>query len=195
MGRSGGTITHFQFADDTILFSSTKPTEILTLRRILRCFQLVSGLKINISKSMRVGIGCPDETMQALAIKLNYRYGKLPFIYLGLPIGAKARSKTLWDPVIEKCKKNLSFWKKRYLSIGGRITLINACLSNLLVYYMSLFKMPKVVIERLDRIRRDFLWDGQGDKKKLHLMKWSEVIKPKSSGGLGSLEKKIGFVS
>ena len=52
--------------------------------------------------------------------------------------------------------------------------------------------MPKAVIERLDRIRRDFLWDGQADKKKLHLMKWIEVIKPKSNGRLiiGSLENK-----
>ena len=57
---------------------------------------------------------------------------------------------------------------------------------------MSLFKMPKAVIERLDCMRRDFLWDGQADKKKLHLIKWSEVIKPKSNGGLGigSLENK-----
>ena len=50
---------------------------------------------------------------------------------------------------------------------------------------MSLFKMPKAVVERLDRIRRNFLWEGKSNKKKLHLMKWSEVIKPKSCGGLG----------
>ena len=57
---------------------------------------------------------------------------------------------------------------------------------------MSLFKMPKVVMESLDHIRRDFLWKGNGDNKKLHLVKWSEVIKPKSKGGLGlgSLENK-----
>lgn len=45
--------------------------------------------------------------------------------------------------------------------------------------------MPISVVERLDRIRRDFLWEGQGDKKKLHLMKWKDVIKPKFLGGLG----------
>lgn len=59
---------------------------------------------------------------------------------------------------------------------------------------MSLFKMPKAVVERVDRIRRSFLWEGQGNRKKLHLMKWSGVIKPKWSGGLGfgSLESKNG---
>ena len=54
---------------------------------------------------------------------------------------------------------------------------------------MSLFKMPKVVVGRLDHIHRIFLWEGQGDTKKLHLLKWIEVIKPKRSGG-GSLENR-----
>ena len=95
MGRSGEVITHLQFADDTVLFSSSRRDEILALRRILRCFQLVSGLKINISKSMLVGIGCSEETTRSLANIIMCKSGKLPIIYLGLPIGAKARSKTL----------------------------------------------------------------------------------------------------
>ena len=36
------------------------------------------------------------------------RSGRLPIIYLGLPIGAKPRSKTLWDLMIEKFMKKLS---------------------------------------------------------------------------------------
>ena len=71
------------------------------------------------------------------------------------------------------------------LIFGWDITLIKACLSNIPVYYMSLFKMPKAVLKKVDCIYRSFLWDGQGDNKKLHLLKWSEVIKPKWSGGLG----------
>lgn len=49
---------------------------------------------------------------------------------------------------------------------------------------MSIFKMLKAVVERVDRIHRNSLWEGQGDKNK-----WIEVIKPKWSGelGLGSL--------
>ena len=76
--------------------------------------------------------------------------------------------------------------------------MIKASLSNLSLYYMSLFKIPKAMVERVDRIHRNFLWEGQGDKKKLHLLKWSEVIKSNWSGrsnwsgglSLGSLEKK-----
>lgn len=50
---------------------------------------------------------------------------------------------------------------------------------------MSLSKMPKAMMESLGRIQRDFLWECHGDNKELHLVSWSEVIKPKSKGGLG----------
>lgn len=36
--RNGEGITHLQFADDTILCSSTKRDEVFSLKRILRCF-------------------------------------------------------------------------------------------------------------------------------------------------------------
>ncbi|XXG77619.1 hypothetical protein AAC387_Pa08g1737 [Persea americana] len=138
MGWSCEIIMHLQFIDDTILFSSSRRDEILALRRILRCFQLVSSLKINISKSMLVGIGCSEETTRSLVNIINRKSGKLSIIYLGLPIGAKPRSKSLWDPVIENFKRKLASWKKLYLSLGGRITLIKACMSNLPIYYISL---------------------------------------------------------
>lgn len=40
------------------------------------------------------------------------------------------------------------------------------------------------MINKLDPCR-DFLWEGQGDEKRMHLTKWSEVVKPKSAEGLG----------
>lgn len=57
---------------------------------------------------------------------------------------------------------------------------------------MSLFKMLVVVREGLDCILRNFLWEGQSSGRKIDLMKWSDVIKPISPGGVsfGSLELK-----
>lgn len=51
--------------------------------------------------------------------------------------------------------------------------------------------MPMVGVVSLDFIRRNSLWEGQHDKRKMHLMKWSEVIKPRMvvvGLGLGNLE-------
>ena len=49
---------------------------------------------------------------------------------------------------------------------------------------MSLFKCPVEVINRIEKLQHDFLWHGK-EKKKFHLVKWSQVCKPKKGGGLG----------
>ena len=61
--------------------------------------------------------------------------------------------------------------------------MIKACLSYLPVYSMSSFKLPTAVEARLDQLRRNFLWEGQSDRRKIHPLKWSEVIKPMRFGG------------
>lgn len=126
VGQDGMAITNLQFAVDTIIFSSSKWEEVAVLKRILRCFELSRGLKINLAKSMLVGVGCSEEVVQPLVRNLACNVGKLPCIYLGLPLGGNSRSKSFWDPVVEKFERRLSSWKRNYLSIGGRITLIKA---------------------------------------------------------------------
>ena len=50
---------------------------------------------------------------------------------------------------------------------------------------MSLFRLPKVVKARLEKIRRDFLW-GEGTlDRKFHLVNWSTVCSSKEKCGLG----------
>lgn len=46
-----------------------------------------------------------------------------------------------------------------------RVTLIQAFLSSILVYYMSLFKVLASVIERLEDVMRNFVWAVNGEKK------------------------------
>lgn len=54
---------------------------------------LISRLKINLSKSMLVGVGCSEEHVRLLADRLHCKIGHLPILYLGLPIGANPRFK------------------------------------------------------------------------------------------------------
>ena len=38
---------------------------------------------------------------------------------------------------------------------------------------------------RIERIQMNFLWSGTEEKKKLSLVNWEEVCKPKEKAGLG----------
>ncbi|RVW25029.1 putative ribonuclease H protein [Vitis vinifera] len=53
------------------------------------------------------------------------------------------------------------------------------------IYHMSLFRMPKSVARRLDKVQRDFLWGGGSEERKAHLIKWEAICEDKSKGGLG----------
>jgi hypothetical protein len=50
-------VLHLLFADDTLIFCEPKVEQICNLRCLLLCFEAVSGLKINLSKSVIVPIG------------------------------------------------------------------------------------------------------------------------------------------
>jgi hypothetical protein len=87
--------------------------------------------------------------------------------------------------VIERVEKRLDGWKKAFLSKGGRLTLIQAVLSSLPTYYMSLFKIPVSVAKRMESMMRNFLWEGIGEGRKDHLINWEVVSKSREKGGLG----------
>ena len=48
-------------------------------------------------------------------------------------------------------------WKKAYLSLGGRVTLICSCLSHIPSYFLSMFKIPSSVALKIQKLRRDFI--------------------------------------
>jgi hypothetical protein len=41
------------------------------------------------------------------------------------------------------------------------------------------------VANRIEKLQRNFLWDGVGDVFKFHLVSWSNSCSPMSFGGLG----------
>ena len=157
---------------------------------VLIWFEAVSGLKINLGKSELVLVGAVHN-IELLAAVLGCKQGSLPIKYLGLPLGAKFKDKTIWNPILEKVERKLAGWKKLYLSKGGRVTLIKSTLSNLPTYFLSLFPIPALVANRIARLQRNFLWGGVGDESKFHLVNWAIVCAPLSSGGLGIKKQRI----
>lgn len=111
--------------------------------------------------------------------------GTLPFVHLGISIGANMKLVKHWSPIIKKFKEKMSSWKAKNLSFGGRLTLVKSVLGHLPLYYFSMFKAPKKTVSELEKIRRKFLWGGNCQHKKIHWVGWNMVAKSKCDGGLG----------
>ncbi|XP_039014273.1 uncharacterized protein LOC120144227 [Hibiscus syriacus] len=124
---------------------------ILNLKRILRCFEVCSGLSINFSKSCLVGINVDEELINRLAIVCGCKIGSLPFNYLGIPLGADPRRLSTWDPLVARFRSKLSGWKCRLLSFAGRVILVYSVLLALPLCFMSIFHIPKSILFRLDK--------------------------------------------
>ncbi|KAK3230159.1 hypothetical protein Dsin_002040, partial [Dipteronia sinensis] len=118
IGQSEILVSHLQFADDTILFIEPKLHYLDNLRRILRCFEMASGLKTNFSKSSITKVGKKERLMANWDIALRCKSVPLPINYLGLPLGGNLNSLKLWNTVIEKIENRLTPWKRRFLSKG-----------------------------------------------------------------------------
>ncbi|GKU92387.1 hypothetical protein SLEP1_g6121 [Rubroshorea leprosula] len=185
IGQRGMNVTHLQFADDSIVFGEASDENIWAVKSVMRIFEMVSGLKVNFGKSVLMGINVSEEWMSRTSSILNCKQGKLPCKYLGVPIGGKCRSIATWRPMIESFKKKLASWKNKFISLGGRITLLNSVLSSLPVFTMSVHLLPKGLILILDKIRRSFLWGGGESIRKVNWVCWEKVCRSKLEGGLG----------
>ncbi|XP_010258726.1 PREDICTED: uncharacterized protein LOC104598390 [Nelumbo nucifera] len=140
--------------------------------------------KVNFEKSCVVGVNMEEGEVRETAKVLGCEVSKWPLNYLGLPLGDNPKRESFWNLVVESFEKKLVSWKRNYLSMGGRITLIKATLANLPIYFLSVFKILVKVANRLEKMMRHFLWET-GEEKRDHRVAWEVVTRSKNSGGLG----------
>ena len=64
-----------------------------------------------------------------------------------------------------------SGWKMLYLSKEGKVTLIKNTLSSLPTYFLSILPILGKVVNRMEKLQRDFLWSSISGDSQLHLVK------------------------
>src|SRR4051812_19010996 len=133
----------------------------------------MSGLKINFLKSEVLCIRGDDGILQYYYDLFNCQIGHFPMRYLGVPVSFTTLKVSDWDYVDGKFGSRCSSWAASTASSGGRLILLDSSLSSIVYYYMAMFLLPKTVIDKLDKHRCHFFWQGGGAKKRYHLVKLS----------------------
>ncbi|GJT14880.1 RNA-directed DNA polymerase, eukaryota, reverse transcriptase zinc-binding domain protein [Tanacetum coccineum] len=154
--RDNMTVSHLMYADDVIFLCEWSETNARNLICLLRCFFLMSGLKINVHKSYVLGVGVSDMEVSNVAKIIGRGVAKLPMKYLGVPVGSNMAS----------------------------LTLIKVVHGNLHTYYLSVYKLPSNVQHKLESIRNNFFISVDQGEKNITWVKWKKCLASKSLGGL-----------
>nr|GEW67382.1 RNA-directed DNA polymerase, eukaryota, reverse transcriptase zinc-binding domain protein [Tanacetum cinerariifolium] len=107
------TMSHLFYADDAVFIREWSNANISGITKILKCFSLLSGLKINLKKSHLLGVGLTNEVIEAAAENLGCATMKTPFKYLGVMFGDNCSKVQAWEDTISK----IGSWVDTYLQL------------------------------------------------------------------------------
>ncbi|GJS09391.1 RNA-directed DNA polymerase, eukaryota [Tanacetum coccineum] len=178
-------ISHLFYADDAMFIGEWSEQNLHNIVKVLNCFHLASGLKINIAKSQVLGVGVSQNVVVQAANRIGCAVLNTPFRYLGVTVGECMSRKSAWVGLVNKLQARLSKWKVKTLSIGGRLTLLKSVLGASPIYYMSIFKVPKGVLKTMESIRSKFFNGVDSSDRKISWVAWDNVLASKLNGGLG----------
>ena len=184
--RGGPLLSNLAFADDLILFAEASVDQAQVIRECLDKFCAASGSKVSFDKSRvyfseNTNLELRDSICTELQMEATSDLGK----YLGVPTIHGRSTKGDYQYLVDRVNSKLAGWKAKTLSLAGRATLVQSCISTIPYYTMQSAKLPRATCDELDRKARKFLWGGNETVKKTHLVAWENVSKQKGEGGLG----------
>jgi hypothetical protein len=86
-----------------------------------------------------------------------------PLTYLGLSLTLGQLKVAHVQGVVDKARSRLQGWQGRLLNPAGRRELVRSVLSSLPTYMLTALKVPKQLLEDLDKTKRRFLWMGNSE--------------------------------
>ena len=177
------------FADDAAILLNPVRQEVTIVKQILNSFGAASGLITNTQKSAVYPIRCEGLSLQHIMEAFQCPIKSFPCTYLGLPLHTRQLRRVDIQPIIDKIGARLATWKGKLLNRAGRLRLINTVLTSLPMYHLTVFRLQKWAIKKIDKMRRGFLWKGTEEAQGGHcLVQWARCLRPKNFGGLGILD-------
>ncbi|XP_026459894.1 uncharacterized protein LOC113360618 [Papaver somniferum] len=185
VNRKGCQPSHLMFADDIFISCNGHKRTLDNLMGLLMKYQVASGQIANRAKSRCFVGGVTEERRLIIAERLQMELSEFPDKYLGVILcHGRVKTAQVWG-IAEMLQKQLAGWIGKLLAFSDRLILVKFVLCNIPIYNMSVYKWPKSMIKKCERIIRNFLWTGDPYVKKLITVKWEEVNAPFVERGLG----------
>ena len=177
-----------QYADDLVLYLWGTEQNVNKAIQIIKHFEQRSGFKISYEKTtlMRIGSLCKAEAKKFTQYDIKWT-SQTNVLGIEITTDTTKLVKLNYAKIMQKMPAVISGWKKRNLSLIGKVMIVNALIASLFVYKM--YVMPTIsesFVEEFNTLVNNFLWDGGKPKIKLQTLQAS-----KQEGGLGLINLKI----
>ena len=151
----------------------------------------MSGLKVNLSKSVLIFIGEVPELYHlahffgcGVEWLSNFHLSILA-CQLVLLKNAKLYGKQLYGTNCAKVPQRLAKWMSKLLSRGSKLALLQSTLWSLPIYFISLFTSLTSIAIRLQQIIRHFLCSRNDSSDGFYWFNWDKDCCSKQEGGHG----------
>ena len=171
-----------QYADDTTLLTKNCKNNLNRVLDTLKFFHKVSGLKVNIEKTKVVQLGALGDGRM---INLDNEKLELTdeFTLLGVQFDKRELNKITDENCklkFPKMKKALRQWKRRRLTVNGKISVFKSLVSSMITHILlSLPNPSQTFMEEYEKMLKDFLWGGKPAKYRKEILEY-----PQDLGGL-----------
>ena len=155
-----------QYADDLIIFLDDIPGNIDNAINEIQTFTTMSGLKLNVEKTKCLQIGKGSNSVQPNLHRIEY---VKELKILGITFNGNNKDLTTSNimRILPSVEKEIVQWKRRHLTLIGKITVIKALLLSKLVHIFSSLPNPsEAVIKKIETIFFRFIWNDKNDRVK-----------------------------
>jgi hypothetical protein len=78
--------------------------------------------------------------------------------YLSLPLSVSRLKRIHFQPLEDKVAGKLVPWIGKHVTMDGHATLVEAVLTSMVLYYITVLEIPVEVLMKIDSIRHTLLW-------------------------------------
>ena len=154
-------------------------------KQLLDLFCFTTSMQISGKKSSFLYNAINEHTKENIAAILPYKMEPLSvgFKYLGFylkPLGYHVNDMR-W--LIKKFGQRIRNWTYRLISLGGILILVKSVLMGLVVYWLTLARIPKTIMNYLRSAIFNFLWGNSYGNHRSHLVDWHMISRPYDLGG------------
>ena len=157
--KNGPRLTHFFFADDSLLFCRATNQECQAIQQILVAYEEAFGQRLNRSKTtLFFSKNVPQVMQEDIITMLGVPEVKQYERYLGLPFFVGQGKKASLIYIKERVWSKIKGWKEKLLSQASREVLLKAVVQAIPAYSMNCFKLPTTLCNEIEVMIRKFWW-------------------------------------